>query len=279
MAGAAGPGPDRVVVSRDGTPIATFVSGPPDAPVLVLVHGATADHTAFRHLAPLLVGTRRIIAVDRRGRGASGDTLPYAIEREFEDVAAVAEDAAIRHGVAAVDVFGHSFGGRVTLGAALRTPAIRRVVSYEGAPAAAGRPYQRAELVARLRTLLDAGDLEGVLEAFMRAVVAMDDAGIARFRADPVWPARVAAAPTIVRELEAERDPAADLDGLGAVRVPVLQVLGRASLPAFAEGTASLAARLVDGRVAIIDGAAHAAHHTHPESLAAAVLDFLDEPG
>ena len=103
----------------------------------------------------------------------------------------------------------------------------------------------------------------------------MDDAGIARFRADPVWPARVAAAPTIVRELEAERDPAASLDALAEVGIPVLQVLGGASLPAFSQATAALDARLADGRVVVIDGAAHAAHHTHPAELAGVLLRFL----
>ena len=56
---------------------------------------------------------------------------------------------------------------------------------------------------------------------------------LAAYRADPVWPVRAAAAGTILRELEAEADPAASLDRLGAVRQPVLQVLGGASLPVF----------------------------------------------
>jgi len=273
--GGTGHAADRVVASHDGTPIAVFESGPMGAAPLVLVHGATADHTAFRNLAPHLVGARRLVAIDRRGRGASGDTLPYAIAREYEDVAAAAEALSAEHG-GPVDVVGHSYGGRCALGAATVTHAIRRVVSYEGAPPDPGAPYQRDDLVARLRARLDAGDLEGVLERFMRAVVAMDDAGIARFRADPVWPARVAAAPTIVRELEAERDPAAGLEALAGVRIPVLQVVGSESLPAFAAATRAYDARLADGRVAVIDGAAHAAHHTHPAALASAILGFLD---
>ncbi len=81
--------PDLVIASRDGTPIAVFTSG--DGPPLILVHGTTGDHTTFRVVGPMLGAQRTVQAMDRRGRGASGDTLPYAIEREFEDVAAVAD--------------------------------------------------------------------------------------------------------------------------------------------------------------------------------------------
>ena len=213
--------------------------------------------------------------MDRRGRGASGDTLPYAIEREFEDVAAVAEAVADRSGVAAVDVFGHSYGGRCALGAALRTPAIRRVICYEGAPTPPGVSYHPAGLDEELAALLAAGELEVLLATFMRRVVGMSEDDLDRFRADPVWPLRVAAAPTIVRELAAERDAAASLETLGGVRQPVLQILGGASLPPFREATVALDARLADGRIVEIPGAKHAAHHTHPDAVVAAVRAFL----
>jgi pimeloyl-ACP methyl ester carboxylesterase len=111
----------------------------------------------------------------------------------------------------------------------------------------------------------------------MREVVGMDDAGMARFRADPVWPLRVAASPTILRELEAGRSAAASVEVLGAVVVPVLQVLGTASRPAFHDATAALDRRLVRGSIARIEGAAHAAHHTHAEAFLAAVEAFLDD--
>jgi pimeloyl-ACP methyl ester carboxylesterase len=103
----------------------------------------------------------------------------------------------------------------------------------------------------------------------------MSAADLAAYQADPIWPRRVAAALTIIRELEAERSPAAGLDTLGAVRQPVLQVLGGQNTPVFAAATQALDARLLDGRVVTIAGARHAAHHTHPAELTAAVLEFL----
>lgn len=269
--------PDRRVRSADGTPIAVFESGvaAPGTRPLVLVHGTTADHLTFRVVGPLLGRRRRLHAIDRRGRGDSGETAGYSIEREFEDLAAVADTVASDAG-GPVDVVGHSYGGRCALGAALLTGSIRRVVCYEGAPAPSAHPYQPDGLAARLRALVELGDPEAALETFMREVVGMDDAAMARFRADAVWPLRVAAAQTIPRELEAERSDAASLDALGAVAVPVLQVLGTASVPAFHAATAALDARLTRGSVVRIEGAAHAAHHTHPEAFVAAIESFFD---
>jgi pimeloyl-ACP methyl ester carboxylesterase len=265
--------PSRFVRSQDGTPIAVFTSGA--GPSVVLVHGATADHTTFRVVRPLLEAVFTIHAVDRRGRGASGDTTPYEIAREFEDVAAVAETVARETG-GPVDVVGHSYGGRCALGAALRTDAIRRVVCYEGAPAPPRHSYQPDGIRERLRSLLDAGDKPAVLATFMQEVVGMSEADLERFRADPVWPARVAAAGTILRELDAETSPAGSLEALGGVRQPVLQILGGASRPAFRVATTALDARLAHGEVLVIDGARHAAHHTHPDDFVTAVRGFLE---
>jgi pimeloyl-ACP methyl ester carboxylesterase len=88
----------------------------------------------------------------------------------------------------------------------------------------------------------------------------------------------VAAAPTIVREIEAEASAAAGLEALGKVGVPVLQILGGASRPAFRTATEALDARLADGRIAVIDGAKHAAHHSHPDRFVAEVDGFFAAP-
>ena len=120
----------RHVVSRDGTPIAVFSSG--EGSPLILVHGATADHTTWRRAGPRLEEAYRVHAIDRRGRGDSGDgDGPYAIEREFEDLAAVADALADEAGEP-VDVVGHSYGGRTGLGAALLTSSIGRLVVVRG---------------------------------------------------------------------------------------------------------------------------------------------------
>ena len=275
--------------SADGTRLGIF-GVQPDGPIrlvspdrarppLLLVHGATADHTTWRAVGPSFARSSLTFAVDRRGRGASGDGAAYAIEREFEDIAAGAEAIAGETGAPAIDVVGHSYGGRAALGASLRTEAVRRVVVYEGAPAPPGVSYRPEGLITAVREALDRGDNERALETFLEGIVGMSDAELADYRANPVWSARVEAAPTILREIEAETSPAASLDALGLATDPVLLILGSASRSPFRLGTDALAARLARGEVAVIEGAAHAAHHTHPAEFVRVVETFLDRFG
>ena len=282
--------PTSFVTSRDRTPIAVFSAG--TGPDLVLVHGTTADHRTWRVVGPRLALRHTLHAIDRRGRGSSGDGATYAIERELEDVAAVADACAGAAG-RPVDVVGHSLGGRIALGASLRTVGVRRVVAYEGAPtrvlgggapgdgamdgSAVGDGATDRDLLARLRADLAAGDLETLLSRFMTEATGMTADDLRRFRADPVWPLRVAAAPTIIRELEAaEAAQAISLEALGKVQVPVLQLAGSESPTAFRDGAAALDARLADGRLVVIEGARHAAHLSHPDVFVATVETFLD---
>jgi pimeloyl-ACP methyl ester carboxylesterase len=276
------------VPSRDGTPIAVFeiTAAAPAVPAasesghppLLLVHGATADHTTWRAVGPRFAATRRVFAMDRRGRGASGDAPAYAIEREYEDVAAVADALGASSPTGAVDVAGHSYGGRCALGASLLTPAIRRLVVYEGAPVPRGMSYRPPGLVDAVRGALERGDKEGALSAFLAGIVGMSAEGLDAYRREPVWPDRVEAAHTILREVEAEATDAASIETLASVRAPVLLILGSISRSPFRIGTDALAARLADARVTVIDGAAHAAHHTHVPEFVALVERFLDAP-
>jgi pimeloyl-ACP methyl ester carboxylesterase len=263
---AAGAASDASDASDHASDAASDAADVDARPALLLVHGATADHTTWRAVGPIFATRREVFALDRRGRGASGDAEPYAIEREYEDIAAAAEILAARSG-GPIDVVGHSYGGRVALGASQLTDALRRVVVYEGAPVPVGET---------VRAALEAGDNERALATFLAGIVGMSEAALDAYRADPVWPARVAAAPTLLREVEAEASAAASLDALGSVSVPVLLVLGSISRSPFRIGTDALAARLADARVVTITGAAHAAHHTHAAEFVRAVEAFLD---
>jgi pimeloyl-ACP methyl ester carboxylesterase len=189
-------------------------------------------------------------------------------------VAAVAGAIAAETGEP-VPVVGHSYGGRCALGAALISDRVGQVVCYEGAPAPPGRGYQPRELREELGDRLAAGDLDGLLGEFMTRVVGLSADGLAAYRADPIWSVRAAAARTIPRELDAEAGPAGSLERLGAVRQPVLQLLGSESRPIFREATLALDARLADGRIVEIEGAKHAAHHTHPDAVVEAIGEFL----
>jgi pimeloyl-ACP methyl ester carboxylesterase len=245
-------------------------------PPLLLVHGATADHTTWRAVGPLFAAARRVFAVDRRGRGESDDSPAYAIEREYEDLAAVTDGLAMDLGCSAVDVVGHSYGGRCALGASLLTPVIRRVVVYEGAPVPPGMSYRPDGLVEAVRGALQRGDNELALTTFLAGIVGMSEAELDAYRANPVWPARVAAAHTILREVEAEASPAASLAALGGAGAPVLLLLGSTSRSPFRIGTDAVAQRLAGAQIRVIEGAAHAAHHTHAAEFVALVERFLD---
>jgi pimeloyl-ACP methyl ester carboxylesterase len=280
------------VASPDGTPIAWWrypslaapapATRPPagippaaDHRALLLVHGTTADHTTFRVFGPLLAASRPTFAMDRRGREASGDAPDYAIEREFEDVAAVS-DLLAAAGEAPIDVLGHSYGGRCAMGAALLTGSIRRVVSYEGAvPPGVGTGLP--ELLGLLERLEAEDRREELLRVFLTEVVEMTAAEWEAFRASPAWPARLAAAHTIVRELRAGSGPGDAWERYGALTIPVLQLLGSESAPIFRAGAEALDARLAGGRIAVIAGGRHNAHHTHAAGMAELVTDFLDE--
>ena len=279
------PGEPRHVRSpHDGVELAVFevrperIGATAGNPPLLLIHGATADHTTWRTVGPGLAASRRVFAIDRRGRGASGDAVAYAIEREYEDLAAVADALARDGGTATVDLAGHSYGGRCALGASLLTPSIRRIVVYEGAPVPPGMSYRPEGLVEAVRSALERDANEEALTTFLAGIVGMSEAELDAYRANPVWPARVAAAHTILREVEAEASPAASIEALGQVTVPVLLLLGSVSRSPFRIGTDALAARLANAQVHVIEGAAHAAHHTNAAEFVATVEAFLDQP-
>ena len=107
----------HTVVGADGVGIGLLSAG--SGPPLLLVHGGVGQIERWEPLWDRLAARWSVTAMDRRGRGSSGDGVGYAIEAEFADVTAVASALAEQAG-RPVDVFGHSFGATCTLGAAGR---------------------------------------------------------------------------------------------------------------------------------------------------------------
>jgi pimeloyl-ACP methyl ester carboxylesterase len=268
--------PTARVLSRDGTKIACWSSG--TGPPLVVVHGAIADHTRWRPILPFLEPHATVHAMDRRGRGGSGDHPDYALTREFEDVAAVVDSVAGTTD-SAVDLYGHSYGGLCAFGAATLTTNIRRLVLYEGWPAVDPHRYALPrDVEERLEALLAEGNRDAVVETAFRDIVHAPEHEITALRGQPSWPARAAAAHTVIRELRAISDAAFDPEQAATITVPTLLLTGSESSDLSTTDVAAMTAALPDARIEVIEGQRHVADVMAPEDFARRVVGFLREP-
>ncbi|QRN80046.1 MAG: alpha/beta fold hydrolase [Nocardiopsis sp. BM-2018] len=258
--------------SADGTAIAWHVTG--EGPPLLLVHGSLGDHTRWDALRTLLEPHVTVHAMDRRGRGASGDAAAYAIEREYEDVAAVIDAIADSTG-APIAVYCSSFGGLCALGAYERTTNVARLALYEGWPPVHPAAHETpTATVARMEALLADGSREAALELAYRELVGLDEADLERIRRQPSWPRRIAAVHTITREMRAFDEQRFDADAARRVTAPTLLLIGSES-PAWGPEAPVVAAALPDARIAVLDGQGHAADLLAPELVAERLLPFV----
>ncbi len=258
------------VTSRDGTVLACEKSG--QGPPLVLVHGTGGARTRWKPVLPFFEPQFTVYALDRRGRGESGDQQPYAIEREFEDLAALVDSFG-----EPVHLLGHSYGALCSLEAARLTRNLASLVLYEPPLPLPGILIQPPGVLDRLEQQLAAGDRGAILTTFMTEVVRMPPHELEVFRNSPSWPARVAAAHTLPRELEAHAAYGLDRARFADVHVPALLLLGGASPPLFAASVAWVEDALTHRRVRVLPDQQHIAIDTAPELFAREVLDFLLE--
>jgi pimeloyl-ACP methyl ester carboxylesterase len=254
--------------SKDGTAIAVERSG--HGPPLVAVHGTTADHTRWAPIRADLEKRYTVHAIDRRGRGQSGDSNDYTIDREFEDVAAVVESIG-----EPVVLLGHSFGALCSLEATLRTSRVARLVLYEP-PIPAGVPIYSATIIDRLQVLLEQGDASGVVTRFFSEVVRMPAEELRRLHSLPNWAARVASAHTVPRELRASESYILEPDRFAGLDVPTLLLLGGDSPPFFKAAVTAVHDAVTSSRVVVMPGQQHVAINTAPELFLREVFSFLE---
>jgi pimeloyl-ACP methyl ester carboxylesterase len=248
--------PMPTVLSADGTSIGFTRTGR-GAP-LVLVHGISADAERW---APVMQGLEEsftVHAMDRRGRGASGDHESYAIERELEDIAAVVD--AIGEPVALV---GHSFGGLCTLHAMLRTKRVKQLVVYE--PYAPVSPASEPSATTlRYEAMAERGEREEIVTTFLREIIQLGETELRAMRAHPSWAARLAAAHTIPRELGAAEQFRFEPSRFADVTLPITMFLGEKSPDFLKDATARLHAVLPTSHVVVLEGQKHSAMSTAP---------------
>ena len=259
----------ETIISRDGTPIAFERRGAGRA--LVLVHGTVADHTHWRGLLPELARGFTVCALDRRGRGRSGDAPPYDLRRELEDVAAVAEAAG-----GAVDLLGHSFGAICALEAARQVKGLRRLVLYEPPILLDDAVRAQAlEAAAVMEERIRKGRREEALLLFLSEHARMTMPEIERMCSRPGWGARLAMAHTVPRELAGVGSWRLEPDRFASLRVPTLLLLGGDSPPFYREAVLALQSALPEATLAVLPGQRHAAVSAAPALFLREVVRFL----
>lgn len=254
--------------SKDGTPIAYEQFGA--GPALIVVPGVLTSARRWPVL-PALAKHFTVFAVDRRGHGDSGDAEHYAIEREFEDIAAVVDAIGTE-----VNVLGHSFGGHCVLGASLLTSHIRRLVVYEtDAPEGMYREALPKGLVNRFESLVDRGDRAGAVTSFLREAFQMTPEDIEEAQNWPTFPAMITAAHTFPREIRALQSYQFDVRQFEQMDVPTLLLVGGAS-PDFARASMERwHAILPNSQLTVMSGQEHLAHYTAPDLFVREVRSFL----
>jgi pimeloyl-ACP methyl ester carboxylesterase len=253
------------VTAPDGVRIAAEVGG--EGPPLVMVHGAGSARWSFDRVRPHLESRFTVWALDRRGRGDSGDGEgAYELDREVEDVAAVVREA----GPGAF-LFAHSYGALVSAAAAARVGGLSRLVLYEGPM---GGVLADEGWTARFEANVRAGARDAAVRDFMSDVGGYTGEEIEAMRRTPVWEARKRTAHTVPRELRAEHALALERVGLADLETPTLLLVGSRS-PAWAQrSTQAYAQTIPNAEVHTLEGHGHGAATGAPELLASEILGF-----
>jgi pimeloyl-ACP methyl ester carboxylesterase len=258
------------VRSKDGTTIAFDEEGA--GPALILVDGAmtTRSSGSKPELAKVLAQHFTVYRYDRRGRGDSGDTKPYAVEREIEDINALIDEAG-----GSAFVYGHSSGGCLALDAAVELgDKIKKLAMYEA-------PYNddpEAQKVwgVYIKNLTEAlvADRRGDAVALFMALVGMPAAQIEGMRHAPFWAGMEAVAPTLAYDHTAimGKDGTIPIERAARVHVPTLVMSGGNGAPFMLVTAKTLSKTIPLAKLSTLDGQTH---DVHPESLAPVLVEFF----
>ena len=261
------------VTSKDGTTIAFDRSG--EGPPIILVGGAL-QYRSFdprtAQLAKRLVAHFTVFHYDRRGRGDSGDTLPYAKEREVEDLGALIAEAG-----GSAFVFAMSSGGPLALDAAASGLAITKLALYEPAFIVDdNRPPVPKDYVAQLKELVSSGRRGDAVELFMTKAVGLPAEYIAPMRNDPTWSGMEAVAHTLVYDGTFIGDTMSGnplpTERWASVTAPTLVIDGGASPAWMGNAAQALADVLPNARRRTLEGQTH---DVAPEALAPVLEEFF----
>jgi pimeloyl-ACP methyl ester carboxylesterase len=259
------------VTSSDGTAIAFDQLG--DGPPVIVVCGAMCDRALMRPTAEELAKHFTVFNYDRRGRGDSGDTAPYAVEREIEDIGALIVEAG-----GTASVYGHSSGAGLVLHAAAHGLPISKIVLHDPPYAPDGDEEARRisrEYGENLKAMLSEDRRGDAVELFMMTV-GMPQEMLEGMRHTPRWAELEAMAPTLAYDSEVMgdigRDGTIPVDQASRVTVSAFVLTGGADLPWMTDVGRRLADAMPNGRHRVLEGHEHV---VPPEVLTPVLAEFL----
>jgi alpha/beta hydrolase family protein len=263
------------VTSTDGTSIAYERAG--SGPAVILVGGGAVDRSENAPLAPELAAHFTVYNYDRRGRGDSGDTLPYAVQREIEDIEALVVEAG-----GSAHLYGISSGGALALEAAAAGLAIDSVAVYEVPYNVADDwPQRWREYVDELGSLLAAGRRGDAFALFM-ALADTPQEVIASARSSPMWPGLEAIAHTLAYDAACLGDGRPPTARFARITQPTLVATGVAGrrpgaarwVRALDPAADAIAASMPHAERRTIEGQEHV---VDPKALAAVLEEFFGD--
>jgi pimeloyl-ACP methyl ester carboxylesterase len=254
------------VISADGTRIDYDQSG--SGPTVVLIGGGPTDRNANAELASLLSGSCTVINYDRRGRGGSGDTAPYSVEREVEDLLAIVEA-----GGGEVGLFGNSGGAFLAFRAVAAGMPCTRIAAWEPPYVIEGsRPRVPADYAEQQANLAKRGDPGAMVQLFLTSAAGMAPEFVAGLRQGPFWGFLAAAAiPALAYDAELAGDFCLDTGQLADVTCPVL-VLDGGTTPWLSDAAKAVVAATPSAVQQTLSGQQHNVEAT---ALAPALAGFF----
>ena len=255
----------ETATSKDGTTIAFDRLG--EGPPVVLVTGGSVDRTSNAALAQELAADFTVLNYDRRGRGPSGDTPPYAIEREVEDVEAVIDAAG-----GSANLWGSSSGAALAMIATASGAPVTMLALWEPPFILDESARPPADQVEQYERMIAEGRRGDAAEYFMSKVVGMPPEFVANARKQPWWAAQEALAHTLAYDARIMGDYSIPTETASSVKVPTLVLAGGADMPFMRDSAKALTDALPDGQVQFLEGQGH---DVDPKVLAPALREFF----
>jgi len=264
----------KTVTSKDGTTIAFDQIG--NGPLVILVDSALADRTICAKLAKLLAEEFTVINYDRRGRGDSADTQPYAVQREVEDIEALIDATG-----GSAFIFGSSSGAVLALEAASKlSTKVKKQILYEPPFIVDGsRPPMPADFVEQVKELLARDKRSDALKLFFSKAMGIPSIFITIMRLMPSWSQSKSVAHTLPYDLaimgDTQRGKPLSANRWATADMPTLVLTGGKSEAFFHTGGDALAKLLPNAKHRILKDQHHGSVVMSPNVVASEMTQFF----